>query len=382
MPVALVLAHRSSPLVLSVAAGAVLGAAWCDGSIRDLGLDLARPLATPVGVASLAFLVWAALSLTWSPDPGASLRVYAEFAGSVGLAYVLASALPARMPRWASALFLGAVSLAAVIIVADLWTGLALRRALGARLAYFVYNRPVLTVMALAVPVTMLFGRYPRATALALASVALAISQAESGAAVLGAAVAVAVFAATLFLPRKLVLAVAGAALVLALTLAPVAGDILAATMPAGLHERLRGTSSRARVDIARSFGAAVREAPWVGAGFGASAEMAETPAAARIAPELRPLLAVGHPHDAALQIWVELGLVGAALAATVQFLLLRLLSGLRDEALAPRLALLAGAAAVSLVGHGAWQGWWPAALGAAILWIRFADRLRAEDPA
>jgi hypothetical protein len=25
----------------------------------------------------------------------------------------------------------------------------------------------------------------------------------------------------------------------------------------------------------------------------------------------------------------------------------------------------------VSLVGHGAWQGWWPAAIGAALVWLR-----------
>ena len=34
-------------------------------------------------------------------------------------------------------------------------------------------------------------------------------------------------------------------------------------------------------------------------------------------------------------------------------------------------LALLGGVAAVSLVGHGAWQGWWAAAVGAAIVWFR-----------
>jgi O-antigen ligase len=109
---------------------------------------------------------------------------------------------------------------------------------------------------------------------------------------------------------------------------------------------------------------------------------MAETDAAAAVAPELRPLLGVGHPHNAALQIWVELGAVGAALTATALLLLLRLMASLRTESLAPRLALLMGAAAVSLVGHGAWQGWWPAALGAAILWLRSTDRLNAEGPA
>jgi O-antigen ligase len=160
------------------------------------------------------------------------------------------------------------------------------------------------------------------------------------------------------------------------------AGDLLADAIPPALHDRLKGTSSRARVDIDRAFGAVLRQSPWLGAGFGASVGMAETEAAAGVAPELRPFLGVGHPHNAALQIWVELGVVGAILAATALGLLLRLIAGLRTEALAPRLALLMGAAAVSLVGHGAWQGWWPAALGAAILWLRSTDRLGAEGMA
>jgi exopolysaccharide production protein ExoQ len=29
----------------------------------------------------------------------------------------------------------------------------------------------------------------------------------------------------------------------------------------------------------------------------------------------------------------------------------------------------------VSLVGHGAWQGWWAASLGTAVVWFRVAAR-------
>ena len=32
-------------------------------------------------------------------------------------------------------------------------------------------------------------------------------------------------------------------------------------------------------------------------------------------------------------------------------------------------------ACAVSLVGHGAWQGWWAASLGTAVVWFRVAAR-------
>jgi hypothetical protein len=37
--------------------------------------------------------------------------------------------------------------------------------------------------------------------------------------------------------------------------------------------------------------------------------------------------------------------------------------------------ALLGAAASVSLIGHGAWQGWWAASIGAAVVWFRVAAR-------
>ena len=91
---------------------------------------------------------------------------------------------------------------------------------------------------------------------------------------------------------------------------------------------------------------------------------------AAAVPPPHRILLGAGHPHSAAIQIWAELGVVGALLGATVLGLALRSLSAV-GPAGGPMLALLAGVAAISLVGHGAWQGWWAAAVGAAIVWFR-----------
>ena len=100
---------------------------------------------------------------------------------------------------------------------------------------------------------------------------------------------------------------------------------------------------------------------------------MGETSVAAACRPSTARSLAVGHPHNAAIQIWAELGAVGAILAAGVARPRLAIDRG---TCRAPRFgaasrALLAAIAAVSLVGHGAWQGWWAAAIGAAIVWFR-----------
>jgi hypothetical protein len=42
-------------------------------------------------------------------------------------------------------------------------------------------------------------------------------------------------------------------------------------------------------------------------------------------------------------------------------------------------LALFATVAAISLVSHGAWQGWWAAAVGAAIVLARAVERLASN---
>ena len=119
------------------------------------------------------------------------------------------------------------------------------------------------------------------------------------------------------------------------------------------------------------SFGAAVAADPWRGAGYGTSGRFQDAPVAERIEPEMRFMLAVGHPHHSFLQVWAELGIVGATLAALVLVLTLRALSAWRTVPRSAALALLACAGIVAFVEHGAWQAWWTAGVGAAIAWLR-----------
>ena len=71
------------------------------------------------------------------------------------------------------------------------------------------------------------------------------------------------------------------------------------------------------------------------------------------------------HPHDAALQIWLELGLIGAASAAVLWAVIL---AGLGRDRRDPALAASAGCAMAYLTfnafSFGVWQEWW-VALGA-----------------
>ncbi|WP_048435035.1 O-antigen ligase family protein [Methylobacterium platani] len=370
LPACMAAANRSSPVVVGLAGLLLLAGAVAAG--RPLRALLVAPLATPPGLAALAFLAWCGISLAWSPLPGLSLRTLSEFLPALAGAYLVARLAPPHLAAVAGPAAWILIATCAYV-VADLASGLAIREALGQRVAAFAFNRPLLTMMLLVLPLAALLAARGRRglAALALAVFAVAAWRSVSGATVLGLATGALTFCAVRGLPARAGLGLAGAALLGALVLAPVEGDLLARTMPEALHQRLAASSTRARVAIARSFGAAVAQDPWHGAGYGTSGRFQDVPAAERIEPDLRFMLAVGHPHNTFLQVWAELGIVGAVLAALVLVLTLRGLGRWPALARSTALALLATAGVVAFVEHGAWQAWWTAGVGAAVAWLR-----------
>ncbi|MFE1598322.1 O-antigen ligase family protein [Methylobacterium sp. ID0610] len=372
LPAVMAVANRSSPLMVGLAAILLLAAAALAPDRRPLAGQLGAPLATPLGLASLAFLGWASVSLAWSPFPDLSLRVAGEFLPTLVAGYVVARLGPPHLgPALRPAAWLLVAS--CLFIEIDLAMDVAVRRLLSERAFDYVYNRPLELAVLIAVPVAALLAR--RGSLLLAPLTALAAGAAgwfsASGASALAAIVAALTYALARLLPQRLMLGLAGIGLLGALALAPVEGDVLAAAMPPQLHEEMAASNTRERVVIAQSFGAAVAADPWRGAGFGTGARFDRTPAAGRLDPEMRPMLTAGHPHNSFLQIWAELGIVGAALAGIVMLLTLRALSAWPRPDGAAALAALAGAASIAFVGHGAWQGWWIAGLGAVVAWLR-----------
>ncbi|WP_210279842.1 O-antigen ligase family protein [Methylorubrum thiocyanatum] len=368
------LANRSSPLVIGIAALLFLAGAVAEQGGRAASL-LIGPLRAPLGLAALAFLGWCLVSLAWSPFPALWGRVLSEFLPTLVAAAILARLAPGRLPSWAPPLGAGLLAAACLYMAGSLALGLAPQAWLGQRVALFMFNRPLLTVLLLAGPLAAFLALRGRrlAALLLLALAALAILRSISGAATLGLLAGGVMFGIGRFAPRAAALALAALILGLAFALAPVEGDLLHRLMPEAAHERLTQSSSRARVAIAQSFGAAVAQAPWIGSGYGMGLRFAEVPAAQALEPEMRAMLAVGHPHNTFLQIWSELGVVGAGLAALVAFLALRAAAALPRLLFATALGLTGAAVAVMFVEHGAWQGWWTAGCGAAITWLRAA---------
>jgi O-antigen ligase len=378
MPLGMAVVQRSSPVFVTLAAVCAVAAAIAERR-GDALLDAVRgALRTPLGVAALAFLAWCGVSVAWSGAPATSLHAYGEFLLPCGAALVAAVLLPGRVPRYAFRVVAGALALACLSMWIEMGTGLALRRVLGMRWSTYIFNRPVLTVVVLLAPVlcglAVLSRRCLLISAVLAVLVAGSAAVSESGAAVLALAVLAGTGLLAWRVPRATV-ALAAVGLIAAVAIAPVIGDVADRMIPPVVHSELSGSHSRDRVDIWRTFGATIRRAPMLGEGFGSSPTLETSSAAQTLPPEFRPMLAVGHPHNAAVQIWTELGAFGASLALVVLLLTLREVSTLPPRTFVPALTTFAAVAAVSLVGHGAWQGWWAASVGAAVVWLRIAGR-------
>jgi O-antigen ligase len=247
------------------------------------------------------------------------------------------------------------------------------RRAVGVRSLTAIYNRPTLTVIVLTAPLLMLLASasehrrmLPIGAVAALAVVWVAL-ESESGAALLGLAGGLAGFVVAR-LAKPLALALLALGIVGSFAVAPWLGEITERLIPTQAHEVLKDAHSRERVALWRSFGAAARAQPVFGAGFGVSRRIAETSVAEEVEPTLREMLGIGHPHNVPLQIWTELGLVGVAFSLAFFALLLRRVAALPRARFAAAVSVLSGAACISIVGHGAWQGWWAAVLGLAVV--------------
>ncbi|HZH12403.1 MAG TPA: O-antigen ligase family protein [Microvirga sp.] len=382
MPVGMAIAHRSSPVYVVLSAALCLAAAALEGRLQSVLRELWSALRSPLGLATLVFFAWCLLSIGWSEFRGLSFRAFGEFWLPIAAALVLGLTLPKHINPNMFWLFLGAYLLSGVMIVGELQTGMVLRRALGVRYDTFIFNRPVLTLLTLLLPLSAwIMGGMRRGWLVQLALVlfvGLVALRSESDAAVLGLAIVCLTLPVAWFAPR-LTIALATFSFLAAVCLAPVIGSIGARLISPEVHKMIASSHSKERVEIWQSFGEVVRRQPLVGSGFGVSPRMPDTAVAKELPKELRPALDIGHPHNAVLQIWVELGAVGAIIFLVIAFLILRALWRLPHLTRSAALALMAGAAPVALVGHGAWQGWWAASLGAAIIWMQAASRFQTE---
>lgn len=373
-PLAMIPANQSiqltAPLGLMLAALVMASEIGAErvGQVARMGVMRPLPLVL------LALLVWMAISLIWTAQPARALRVWAPLAGIAVAAIIglpaLRRVLPPRSVLW---LAFG-LGMALVLLGIEGALDFPLRRMIGSDPQSFRLNRPQMMIAMLIWPALLVLVAYGyRLWATLLVLLALGVmATSQAGAALFGVLVGLMAWGLATWLPRLVGWLIAGTAVV-ALAGAPWLMRIVNDVIPPALHDRLAQMSSHIRGDIWHAFAMLIPMHPIGGFGLDATRVMHLLPEAAQVAEPLRGFLNVGHPHNAALQIWIELGAVGAALALIALALGLRGLLRLKGRGRALALAAFSAGFAIAYVSHGAWQAWWIATLVLTFGWFAIA---------
>ena len=104
--------------------------------------------------------------------------------------------------------------------------------------------------------------------------------------------------------------------LVAAVALQPLMADVVARLLTGPVEHALKGAHMEERLVIWQAFTEAAAMKPVNGWGFNASGWIGRGERLDLFAEALRPGIVDSHPHDMLLQVWVELGTIGAVLLA------------------------------------------------------------------
>jgi exopolysaccharide production protein ExoQ len=345
----------------------------------------APPIDLAVGLTLLCTLGLS--SVVWAIDPQQTmvraLRLVGECIEGVLLVDAASRLDATERRRILTGLALGLAVMIALAFT-DAWLGRGLMRWLHGPLTPPTASNRGATVLALMMWPALVFlartrGRWVALGGWALAASGIAVGLAAS--AHLALAVASVTFLAALRLRSAAarILLVAAPALVLAMPLVPLLTPPDQPLLPRAMIK----PSAMHRLVIWHFTDTRIAEKPLLGWGLDAARAMPggkefrilPNPSSQVERYEQMPL----HPHNGALQVWLELGGVGALIGALI---VLVVLSRLTPATLAPaaRAAGLASfmAAAIEVsLSYGIWQSWWIAAL-----WFAsFAVLLVRDEP-
>jgi O-antigen ligase len=360
LPVAMALANRSSPLFLSCAAVFVAAAHLVSGNSASFSSALRR-MHTGAFIGLVGAVAYALLSMVWTIRPEAAFLALGEAVIPIFASTVLIIRWRiAPPPKWLFEALAKAMLIAAGLIALELFLNSPLRQVYGGRLGSFVHNRPVVTLLLLLWPVlswALLCNRKKLGLTL-LAAIAIVIAISDSEASKLGLLAALGtLILGYVFSERISRIFIVG--LLCFIWIQPVFGDVVAYLAPPRLIELTKAGHSKQRIEIWQGFGEVARKHPVIGTGFASTTFIKEHPVITEVDPRFRRSLERGHPHNAYLQVWVELGIPGALILSWFTLWGMRRLSEQSVSTRRMGLNALMCASAIALVSHGAWQGWW-----------------------
>ena len=377
----LMLAAREIPAtILVIASLSLITVAVRTEYTRAILDDLGYEMRMPGGLTVIALVGLMILSLMWSPLTERAVSHLLHFAGALVLAAIsIATTIRFRM-HFDSLVVALALFVASGLLAIDIWLAGALREALFLSTDVFRLNRATVAItLFLPLATALLVGerRFVFLCILWVSTIAAALLS-VSYSAKLAFAVIVLVLPITVALPR-IVHRLTTFALPLTVLAMPWIASVANSLVPARIHEAVGYGSLTIRGEIWQETVPFIWKKPFFGWGIEASHVLPHLPEAAHLTQVQRDLLSWGHTHNAPLQIWLELGAVGAALTAAALYFGLRSLRALPPTLLPYATTTVIAAFAIACVSHGAWQAWWWALLG--LIATAYAMAIAAHFP-
>lgn len=346
----------SLAIVLPAGAALLLAARWATG-VPKIRIDW------PVMAVFGGLLLVAALSGFWSHSPSLSFDKLSRTAIAIIAGVILVTAikgLDEKAARRASSCFLAAMVVALFLIIGERVSGGLIIRSVADDYSenMFInqFNRPLSLLSAFIWPAVVLLARRGRVWGMGAIALFVCILFAfSSGAAAVAIGTGTVVFAVVYFFPRVGAPAV-GVALAASVILAPTIDRNLPS--PKQLFETIDlPRSTYHRLLIWEFTTARIGERPVLGWGFNTSRAMPGGNENLDVSEVAMPL----HPHNAALQWRLELGIFGALFGAgliLVSTEMARRYAAGR-VARAGAVATIVSTFVVAMVSFGAWQTWW-----------------------
>jgi exopolysaccharide production protein ExoQ len=371
----LVLAPRGVAALTSVAGLFAAGLVLCSNR------PVWRPgLAVPAVLIGL-LLVWGIASAIWAIDPLRALDQAARLAGilAAGLALAVAAELIAA-PRRLTAFLVAGCILGITLVTVDLASHGALSKAFSDRFYQDAWlNQASVTLAILLLPVSAVIGEQGRrAGGLLFAAVAVATVYALAGTA---AKVTLAVGLPMAFLCyywRARAARVAALVSILVIISAPLTFGRLERVSDLAATADAVKFSAGHRLLIWSFVGDRIAEHPLIGWGLDSSRAIPGGKDPIEAGATWLPL----HPHNAPLQLWLELGVPGAvllALLAACAWLALGRVEWPRLFAAATGASLTTGFVA-TFATYGIWQEWWQGSLWFSLFLILVMARAAGGD--
>ncbi len=380
LPPVAIYAPKGTVVLASLAAAGLLTSPHVRAALR------ATPL-PPVAWAIAPLMAWGLIAVLWSPNPGGALGLWAAVAALIVIAriIVVGAAMVGTSDRERLAKFfvIGAALFIAFMAAENIGDGVIIKLLKGSRgkgisdyLAWINPGNTVLAVMALPFAAGVARWGGPRAGTGAFVAAIAVVALGPSTAAVLAAGVAGLTFLLTLAGKRAFLIFLA-----VAMALGQLSMPTLVEQIPnwGRFHQALlEGRLSMVhRWKIWEFVAARIAEHPLVG--WGLDASRAIPGAHGKVFGEYGEVLPL-HPHNGFLQVWLELGGIGAfAMAvflASAPFMLHRAVGNWRTTAIL--VGTLAAYMVVGQLSYGIWQNWW---IATGILGLALAMAGREEPP-